>query len=88
MVLKCLQQLLDRIKELQGEDREPWVTCVATISEDGSISWQPDCPALVGLFLRTISSHIAAISDHNEKIIHRESFSKYRLVDSGEGKSE
>jgi hypothetical protein len=83
MVLKCLQQLLDRIRELQGEDREPWVTCVATIAEDGAISWQPDCPALCGLFLRAIGSHIAAISDHNEKIVQRESFSRYRLADSG-----
>jgi hypothetical protein len=31
MVMKCLQQLIDRIRELQSEDREPWVTCVATI---------------------------------------------------------
>jgi len=31
MVLRCLQQLIDKIKELQIEDKDPWITCTATI---------------------------------------------------------
>lgn len=64
------------------------MTCVATIAEDGAISWQPDCPALTALFIRAINTHVAAISDHNEKIVLREAFSKYRLADCGEVKGE
>jgi hypothetical protein len=38
--------------------------------------------------MRAISQHINAISEHNEKIIHREIFSKYRMADCGDSKVE
>lgn len=39
MILLSLHQLLQKIQELPSEEREPWVTCQASLDEHGQVHW-------------------------------------------------
>lgn len=43
MITHCLLQLIEKIGEMQMEDKEPWLTCTASIEEDGTVCWAPNC---------------------------------------------
>ncbi len=86
MVLRCLQQLVDKIRELQTEDREPWIVCTASIDLEGGVHWVPCYQDLCSLFLEAMKKNIKKMNELNEKIVNNAVFAKYRVADSSEGK--
>ena len=88
MIIKCLEQLLEKIRELQTEDKEPWLACSAYIEEDGSVIWEPNCQSLSSLFLEAIKKHVKCLNEQNVKIINNPIFARYKMADYAESKAE
>jgi hypothetical protein len=88
MILHCLQQLLERIRDLSLEEKEPWITCAASLDEQGHLHWEPGREALCALFLDTVKQQIAKLNEHNDKIVNNAVFQKYRVADSPEGRTD
>lgn len=88
MITHCLLQLIEKIGEMQMEDKEAWLTCTASIEEDGTVCWAPNCQNLCQLFLSAIKKHVKSLNEQNQKIINNPVFAKYRVADYGESKAE
>ena len=43
MITHCLIQLIEKIGDMQMEEKESWLTCTASIEEDGTVCWAPNC---------------------------------------------
>ena len=88
MVTRCLGQIVEKVKELQYDDREPWITCTASIDDNGAVRWEPTRQSLSALFLEAIAQHLVSLNASNEKIVNNPLFAKYRLAEGGEVKGE